>query len=222
MRTYLQTRRVLLSVAALLALTLLLVFGVALRNNPRTTVRVGTAVGSGGGPASPAPLPTPVSVPTPAVPRIVPSGTGNVPGSPIPLPATAPLPEPTCATSTTSNQTSLSIAIQNSPIGFSEPCYSAAASQELTVVMQNSAVNPKTVLPIPMAFSVAPSSHPEFRPVAGANGAFSADSSAVVAVSATALDATPITFTLAPLAPGSYVLQLTTAPTAPPAVLTIK
>lgn len=212
MRTNRHPRRLALGIL-LIALAAWLTFAVALRSTPRARIRVGAAAGRE------APSASPVSVPTPAVPRVV-VPAGGVRSGPVPLPATTPVAEPSCP-ATDAASTMVTITISNEPMGFAQPCYYASASQVLTVDMINDAVNSKTMLPFPMAFSLAPSAHPEFSPVQGKQGGLIADSSSVLAVSPTALDSTPIAFRLGPFAPGRYVLQLTTLPEAAAAILTI-
>jgi hypothetical protein len=150
------------------------------------------------------------------------AGVANIanPNAVIAVPKVTPT-VPSCPT--TSETATLALTLTNSAQGFTQTCYSAPSDTTISVTLTNDITNTDTGLTYPLALVVTPTSSPAFSYVGLAGSApYLAQTSLAqrLQYTPTADTSAPISFTIGPLAAGTYFIQ-TTPYEAPPALITV-
>jgi hypothetical protein len=126
---------------------------------------------------------------------------------------------PLCPASTRTAPTELAIKVSGQPAAFDRHCYYLRANTPARVTLTDAALNTDTGLPIPEAFNISTTSAPAFGGSKAIGWVYA--NAPNVGVSPTALDDTPISFSVPALAKGTYYLGLFTDGQALPAILTV-
>ena len=138
------------------------------------------------------------------------NGSRLAPGSPILLTVSSGDKVPPCTTPAQSASDTVSLTTQAGPPYFTRNCYYARSGQRLTIKLTNRVFTLGSQQPITDRLIISPISQPAFWPIPGHAGMGAGSTKHAVFVSPRVRAPSTGVFTIHPLAPGTYVMQLMT------------